>query len=77
MLMEGDRVLDSMAQELRDALIDRGMDPDHPPDKMTHIPPAKRAFDEYKRRGGSAYPRPNEFIDALIERVGTIGPTAA
>lgn len=63
-----DAVLQGMAEEMRNALIARGLDPTNPP--VDSNPPIERAFREYCARGGDMYDDPNQFIQALIQEVG-------
>lgn len=62
-----DDVLESMARDLRTALIRRGLDPADPPDGG---PPTRAAWAEYQRRGGKMDITPEAFTAALVARVG-------
>ena len=62
-----DPILVKMATDLKEALVEHGLDPEHPPEETR--PPAKRAFAEYKRRGGTVYNSPGLFVRELVEEV--------
>jgi hypothetical protein len=62
-----DHVLNGMADELRGALRQRGLDPKNPPNVPT--PPAEAAFQEYKRRGGNQFGDANKMVAELINKV--------
>lgn len=64
-----DPVLNSMAEELKGALVARGLDPKDPPGGG---PPSSAAFAEYKRRGGIGYESADDFAKDLVERVGEV-----
>jgi acyl-CoA-binding protein len=65
--MTTDPILDEMATELRDELIKRGINPgDHPPSETL---PSRRAYEEYRRRGGKVYEDADKMGVALVERV--------
>lgn len=69
-MLTEDAVLDSMARELHMVLKARGLDPKSPPDSAN--PPTTMAFAEYQKRGGSKHTDPDQFVAALIERVGEL-----
>jgi hypothetical protein len=62
-----DPILTKMAEELRAALVERGLDPTSPPEGLA---PAGAAFEQYKLRGGRTYSDPQLFVSALIQEVG-------
>jgi hypothetical protein len=64
-----DPILDSMAKELQQVLLLHGLDPRNPPEGKA---PPFSVYQEYQRRGGIGYTFPQEFIQALIIRVGEI-----
>lgn len=65
-----DAILDGMASEIRDALLRRGLDPEDPPQHRR--PPAAKAWQEYQRRGGKQDISPDQFVNALVRRVGEL-----
>lgn len=62
-----DAILVGMASELRNALVNRGLDPANPP--IDSAPPSGTAWREYCARGGEGYDDPDEFMKALIGEV--------
>jgi hypothetical protein len=59
-----DPVIKELGAELRQVLIDRGLDPDDPPTGSR--PPMRRVMEEYWRRGGTNR-NEDEVMDALIK----------
>jgi hypothetical protein len=65
-----DHVLDGMADELRNVLRQRGLDPKNPPvGQGIPTPPAEAAFQEYTRRGGNQFQNADRMVSALITKV--------
>jgi hypothetical protein len=62
-----DKVLVEMANELREGLLERDLDPKNPPHGAA---PAKAAWEEYQKRGGDQYTEPHLFMDDLVKEVG-------
>lgn len=62
-----DEIMKGMAEELRQTLLAKGLDPKDPPTGSK--PPAKAAWGEYKRRGGVGYTDADEFMADLVEEV--------
>jgi hypothetical protein len=67
MTIIGDPVLDEMAKELHDVLVQRGLDPRNPP--QGNDMPVDTFYAEYKRRGGNVYTDARGAAVSLIERV--------
>jgi hypothetical protein len=66
-----DNTLEELAQELHNGLVRAGADPKNPP-LHNGSAPGERAFAEYKRRGGTGFDNQDDFMAALIQRVGEI-----
>lgn len=66
----GDPIIEEMAKELHDVLVQRGMDPRNPPqgDDM----PTQTFFAEYQRRGGTVYTDHKQAAISLVERVKSL-----
>jgi hypothetical protein len=62
--MTDDPVILELGKELRQVLIDRGLDPDDPPPGPP--PPLEKVYAEYKRRGGTN-PDPADVVAKLVE----------
>jgi hypothetical protein len=62
-----DSIVREMADDLRAALVKRGLDPKNPPRDTP--PPTQAAFNEYRRRGGRNYTNADTFMADLIDAV--------
>lgn len=65
--MIGDPVIEEMALELKNALLQAGLDPANPPVGNGN-PPNERLFAEYQKRGGVVYADAADATRAVIKR---------